>query len=222
MEFASRGGASLDGEWEFFPGAIDLAQLDKLEPASIRVPGLWEAQGWLDLDGPAWYRRRFNLADASGHWTLRFAAVMDCAQAFVNGTPLGGHDLPFTPFELDPTGVLRAGENEVAVRVVDPSLTDPDHLRMPHGKQGWANHVFPSRPSLYMTYGGIWQGVSLRRHGPVVVADVFVNGDPDDLVVTVDLENRSATAQSVVAGVRTLGMVAQVEAEIDAGARPCV
>lgn len=47
-------------------------------------------------------------------------------------------------------GPPRAGENTLAVRVLDPPVGDPDHIRMAHGKQGWANHVFPSPPSLYM------------------------------------------------------------------------
>ena len=97
------------------------------------------------------------------------------------------------------------------MRVTDPSLDDPEHIRLPHGKQGWANHVFPSRPSLYMTYGGIWQPVTLRRHGPVVVADVFVNGDPDDLVVTVEVQNRSATRRRVRVGVHAVGAAATTD-----------
>jgi len=217
MQFDSRRRGSLDGVWEFFPGDYDLADLDDLVPASIRVPGLWEAQGWLDLDGTAWYRRAFDLSDTSGHWTLRFGAVMDRAEVHLNGIVLGAHDQAFTPFELDATAALRTGPNVLAVRVTDPSLADADHTRMAHGKQGWANHVFPSRPSLYMTYGGIWQGVSLRRHGPVVLRRVFVNGDPDDLRVTVELANRSRSEQIVGVGVRTLGTLAERDIDIPAG-----
>jgi hypothetical protein len=66
---------SLDGTWELVPGDHELADLGRLEPRPIRVPGLWEAQGLLDLDGVAWYRRRFSLEDPAGHWTLRFGAV---------------------------------------------------------------------------------------------------------------------------------------------------
>ena len=216
MEFDSRRQASLDGVWDFFPGDHALEHLETLDAVPIRVPGLWEAQGWLDLDGPAWYRRPFTLEEVDGYWTLRFDAVMDEATVYLNGVALGRHDQPFTPFELDPTPALRAGENTLAVRVVDPSLSDPDHTRMPHGKQGWANHVFPSRPSLYMTYGGIWQGVGLRRHGPVVLGDVFVNGDPDDLVVAARVRNRTSDAQAVRVGVRALGVVREVEAVVEA------
>ena len=204
--------ASLDGPWDFFPGDHRLADLDALTPGTIRVPALWEAEGHLDLDGAAWYRRRFEVEETSGFWTLRFGAVMDAAEVWLNGAALGGNDLPFTPFELDPGPAIVPGDNELAVRVVDPSLDDPEHQRSPHGKQGWANHVFPSRPSLYMTYGGIWQPVTLRRHGPLTISDVFVNSDPGGLMITVEVENRGP-ATSLGLGVRTLGLerVSQVD-----------
>ncbi|HZG35980.1 MAG TPA: glycoside hydrolase family 2 TIM barrel-domain containing protein [Gaiellaceae bacterium] len=186
------------------------------------MPGLWEAQGHLELDGVGWYRRAFRLADADGFWSLRFGAVMDVADVYLNGRHLGTSELAFTPFEVDPTDVLRAGENELAVRVLDPGLDHPEHVRLPHGKQGWANHIFPSRPSLYLTYGGIWQPVTLRRHGPVVVSDAFVNGDPDDLRVTVEVENRAGAAWSACVGIRTLGLVHEERVELEPGARRTV
>ncbi|MDQ1711074.1 MAG: hypothetical protein QOE45_524 [Frankiaceae bacterium] len=218
LAFDEYGIASLDGEWEFFPGAPSLDALDGLTPQPIQVPGLWEAQGYLELDGVAWYRRRFTLEDVSGWWTLTFGAVMDIADVCLNGHELGSHDSPFTPFSLDPTSLLRAGENELAVRVVDPSLDDPDHIRLPHGKQGWANNHFPSRPSLYMTYGGIWQPVTLRRHGPVVLDDVFVNADPDDLRVRVEVTNRSAEPVAARVGARIVARVAERDVTVAPGA----
>jgi len=218
IRFDSSRTASLDGVWDFYPGDHALADLDRLTPVAIRVPGLWEAQGHLDLDGVAWYRRRFRLDDTEGHWTLRFGAVMDAAEVYVNGGSIGGHDRAFTPFELDPAAALVAGDNDLVVRVVDPSVDDPEHLRGAHGKQGWANNLFPSRPSLYMTYGGIWQPVTLRRHGPVVVGDAFVNADPDDLVVAVEVANRGPAAAARV-GVRTLGLVRELEVDLPANGR---
>ena len=213
------GRSSLDGTWEFRPGDAAAADLDALRWGSIEVPGLWEANGHLELDGVAWYRRRFSVAEADldGWWTLRFGAVMDLAEVYVNGHLVGAHDSPFTPFEMDVTAVLVAGVNTLAVRVTDPSVDDPEHLRLPHGKQGWANHVFPSRPSLYMTYGGICQPVVLRRHGPVVVADVFVNGDPEDLTVAVEVANRSSEDRRVRVGVHAVGTAAELHLPVGAG-----
>jgi hypothetical protein len=208
---------SLDGTWDLFPGDHDLDALGRLEPRPIQVPGLWEAQGLLDLDGVAWYRRRFSLEDPAGHWTLRFGAVMDLADVYLNSRLLGSNDLPFVPFELDPSAALAAGVNELAVRVTDPPGGSPDHPRLPHGKQGWANQVFPSPPSLYMTYGGIWQPVTLRRHGPVAIRGVRCSSDPDDLTVAVRVENVGGDPATVRLTAASIGRSAEVSLELAPG-----
>jgi Glycosyl hydrolases family 2, TIM barrel domain/Glycosyl hydrolases family 2, sugar binding domain/Glycosyl hydrolases family 2 len=213
LRFDEHGVASLDGSWEFFPGDHELRALDGLVPDEIRVPALWESQGYLELDGIAWYRRSFGLDSADGYWTLRFGAVMDVAEVYVNGESVGANESPFTPFDLDVTAALETGANDVAVRVFDPNVDDPEHIRLPHGKQGWANNHFPSRPSLYMTYGGIWQPVQLQRHGPLVVANVFVNADPGDVRVLVEIANRATAAVRGRLGIRALGAI--WEADID-------
>jgi len=209
---------SLDGTWDFFSGDHGLAELEGLQPRSILVPGLWEAQGFLDLDGVAWYRRRFALDAPAGHWTLRFGAVMDLAQVYLNGRLLGGGDLPFTPLELDASAALVAGANELAVRVTDPPVGAPEHRRLPHGKQGWANHVFPSPPSLYLTYGGIWQPVTLRRHGPVAIRQAHCSNDPDDLTLRVRVENVGEEPATVRLAASSVGLAAVAELALDPGA----
>jgi hypothetical protein len=213
------GEASLDGEWQFFPGDHALADLDSLTAEPITVPGLWEAQGHLALDGVAWYSRSFELADVDGFWTLRFGAVMDIADVYLNDRHLGRHELAFTPFEFDVGDCLRDGKNTLAVRVVDPALDDPEHRRLPHGKQGWAHEAFPSPPSLYLTYGGIWQSVGLHRHGPVVIGEVFVNSDPDSLEIEVELENRAAAAVRARLSLHTLDLSRECDVELGAGAQ---
>lgn len=217
LRLASLDEASLDGTWQFYPSPLEQDQLDRAEPVPITVPALWEAEGHLELDGDAWYRREVSLDDVTGHWTLRFGAVMDLAEVYVNGRHVGSHEHPFTPFAVDVTSALRVGRNVIDVRVTDPALDDERHIRMAHGKQGWANHVFPSRPSLYMTYGGIWQPVSLRRHGPMVIRDVFVNSDPADLVAQVEVANVSRDESWAVLGVRAVGAVAEKVVRLPAG-----
>jgi hypothetical protein len=209
---------SLDGTWDLVPGDHELGALAGLEPRPIQVPGLWEAQGFLDLDGVAWYRRRFAVDHPDGHWTLRFGAVMDLAEVYLNGRLLGSSDLAFTPFELDPTAALVAGANELAVRVTDPPVDAPEHRRLPHGKQGWANHVFPSPPSLYMTYGGIWQPVTLRRHGPVAIRGVRCSSDPEDLTVAVRVENAGGDPVAVRLAAASVGLASAAELNLAPGA----
>jgi hypothetical protein len=219
IRFDHTGTALLDGTWQLFAGNGSLRDLDRREGTAIRVPALWEAQGHLDLDGYAWYRRSFELDDVPSFATLRFGAVMDVADVHLNGVELGSHDVPFTPFSFDVGAVLREGDNDLAVRVFDPPVDDPFHIRSPHGKQGWANWVFPSRPSLYMTYGGIWQSVELRRHGSVVLEDVFVNGDPADLRIEVDVRNVGERPAEGRVSVRALGTIQDLDVALAPGAR---
>jgi Glycosyl hydrolases family 2, TIM barrel domain/Glycosyl hydrolases family 2, sugar binding domain/Glycosyl hydrolases family 2 len=201
----------LDGTWEFIPGDHDLADLAASSGAPITVPGLWEAQGYPGLDGVAWYRRQFSVADPAGWWTMRFGAVMDDAEAYLNGRALGAHRGAFTPFELECPGLV-AGVNEIAVRVTEHPSGTPAHLRSAHGKQGWMNNVFPSPPSLYLTYGGIWQSVWLDRHGPARITDCWVSADPDDLTVEVTAAGQQATTTVVVEALGT-----RVEQPLPAG-----
>jgi hypothetical protein len=182
---------SLDGTWEFVPGG-------RSGPvSSIEVPSLWEAAGHVELDGEAWYRRNFDLPDTEGRWTLRFGAVMDDAEVFVNGVLIGEHRGGFTPFAFDVTTALRAGTNLLEVRVWDIEASDPRHTRSMHGKQGWMLGVFPSPPSMYTTYGGIWQPVTLQRHGEIRIDDVWTNSDPGDLSVELELRGGQDVAAEV-------------------------
>ena len=192
---------SLDGTWEFRPADGDASG----QPwGEIEVPGLWEAQGHAGFDGSADYRYRFRVPDPSGHWTLRFGAVMDTAEVCLNDVLLGSFDLPFAPFECDVSRLLRRDANVIEVTVTDPPTGSPAHLAGPHGKQGWANHEFPSPPSMYLTYGGIWQSVTLRRHGPVAIRDIWSNLDPDDAEVAVEVHNLADAVAHVTIRV-TLG-----------------
>jgi Glycosyl hydrolases family 2, TIM barrel domain len=185
------GRLDLDGTWELIPGDHGLADLGGISGEPVEVPGLWEAQGHLELDGVAWYRRSVEVADPAGWWTLHAGAVMDDAEVYLNGQLIGSHQGGFTPFDLDCHG-LAEGTNEIAIRVTDHPADSQAHLRSAHGKQGWANDVFPSPPSLYATYGGIWQSIWLERHGPARIADAWVNADPDDLVVEVTVTGPAA------------------------------
>lgn len=171
-----------------------------LTPANGRehtamVPGLWEADGHVDLDGTARYRATFEVDDPDRYWTLRFGAVMDRARVELNGVELGTNHLPYTPFEFDISGNV-VHTNILTVDVTDPPAGTAEHLSSAHGKQGWANHEFPSPPSLYLAYGGIWQPVTVRSHGEVVIRDVRCNLDPHDTVVTIEFD-RLGTAPSV-------------------------
>ncbi len=216
----------LDGRWTLHPGDTadgTPAGVEDLPGRPIVVPGLWEAQGLVHLDGVAWYVRTFELPDHTGeatYWRIRFDAVMDSADVWVNGQLVGGQELlPYTPFEVDVTAAVRTGVNTLAVRVDDPPRDDPRVPRSAHGKQGWFNEVFPSPPSLYATYGGIWQSVTLSSHGAVTIEDVAVDPDPDALSVRGEVVSRREEPWTGRLTVRAAGLVGTAEVTVPAGGR---
>jgi hypothetical protein len=103
---------------------------------------------------------------------------------FVNDELVGSHEVGFTPFTFDVSGRLRPGPNTIRVEVTDPGHGHDDFMRTPQGKQGWGNDPFPSPPSVYITYGGIWQGCRLVTHGGAYVSDAWCDMDPDRPLVS--------------------------------------
>jgi hypothetical protein len=193
----ARSSVSLDGTWGFHPSADrpTAAQVSAL--AQVSVPALWQSQGWLEHRGAAWCLRAFHLAAVDGHWTLHFGAVMGRAEVLLNGHSVGTHDGDFTPFSFDVTPYVRAGSNEVAVRIVAGGGDVLEHSRTPHGKQGWKNDIYPSPPSLYMNYAGIWQSVRLERHSWATIRDVFVDIRKERAAVCVTLDTAAALRGSL-------------------------
>jgi hypothetical protein len=143
---------------------------------AVTIPHVWE-QLRPGYDGVGWYRRALQVTSADlaagGAWRVRFSAVNYRADVFLNGHFLTRHDSGYTPFLADLTSCLRAGENELLVRVVDPprdrsveGLQSSHPLRqtaLPTGKAGW-----------YYTFGGMWQPAHLIRTGPVWLEDAFI------------------------------------------------
>ena len=198
----------LSGEWFFKPGGSGTWK-------SIRVPALWESQGFLDLDGTAIYERQVDVPPCK-HATLEFDAVADFCEVLLNEQPAGSHDVGFTPFTIDVSEFIREGDNRLRVEVIDPPAASDDYLASIHGKQGWANRFFPSPPSLYITCGGIWQPCRLVVHGPLYIGDLWCDLKPGEPEVGITLENRSATDHLGTVVIEGFGKTEVVTAEIAA------
>jgi hypothetical protein len=211
----SRQRLSLDGSWEFFPdpdGSLHRQALGERSPRTILVPGPWQAQfdDLRDYSGVAWYRRTFGartegrgLRTEGGSaasqssvlspqsWFIHFGAVDYHATVWLNGTLLGEHEGGYLPFELDATAALRPdGENELVVRVIDPSndttqFPEFPFAEIPHGKQSW-----------YGPIGGIWQSVYLEARATTHVTRLQVTPDvPSEQARVVVVLSRPAEGQ---------------------------
>ncbi len=90
--------------------------------ATMRVPGFWESGGLADLDGAVWYRRTVTLpANVAGMpGVLHLGRIDDADTAWVNGTEVGATAYMWPPRIYPvPADVFVAGDNTIAVRVVD-------------------------------------------------------------------------------------------------------
>ncbi|TWT19159.1 9-O-acetylesterase [Luteimonas marina] len=105
-----------DAGWQ--AAGFDDAQWDTLP-----VPGLWEGAGWNGMDGVAWYRTTFMLSpDEAGRGVeLGVGRIDDSDTTWVNGVQVGATHMQYNQPRryAVPASALRAGANEVAVRVTD-------------------------------------------------------------------------------------------------------
>jgi tetratricopeptide (TPR) repeat protein len=97
-----------------------------------------------------WYKRTITINKSNKRTLLHFGAVDYQATVYVNGKEVGGHTGGYQNFSIDITDALKAGDNELLVRVFDPTDQGPN----PHGKQ-----VLQPQNIMYTASSGIWQTV---------------------------------------------------------------
>jgi hypothetical protein len=191
---------SLSGEWE-----ITLNE----QTGTIRVPGVWELQGYPhDTEGPVLYRR---VVDVPAAWDgarvyLHCDAVSYRAEVRVNGQPVGVHEGLWTAFEFEITDVIRPGEaNQIELSVVKP------------GDEG---DTFPYRevlvgfiPYVSITFGGPWQDIHLIAHRAPAWRDVHIVPDwtARSLRVSTDLSGDYAGLTATLEVLDRRGGVVAVE-----------
>ena len=114
----------LNDAWKFalLPLGSTLEDARSLRPEdwqAIDLPHDWLIRDadHLYADGDGWYRRDLPVEAPEGAWSLRFDGVyMDC-DVLLNGETLATHRYGYTAFDVDLTGRLRAGENQLLVHV---------------------------------------------------------------------------------------------------------
>lgn len=123
----------LSGIWKFLPDPPeDFASPAKSDKdwSDIRVPAHWLMEGFRTRSGVAAYRTTFKAPRGAGRIKLRFDGVFSGAEVFVNGTRLAYHEGGATPFEIDATESVHAGENLLALRVSERTYTSENFDKM--------------------------------------------------------------------------------------------
>jgi sialate O-acetylesterase len=96
-------------------------ELDDSGWAEMRVPGSWSGTEAGPVNGAVWFRRNFELP-SSAHGqpaTLQVGRIVDADTTYINGREVGRTTYQYPPRRYDVgEGILRAGENTIAVRVV--------------------------------------------------------------------------------------------------------
>ncbi|MDR3194356.1 MAG: hypothetical protein LBT76_03570 [Tannerella sp.] len=111
-------------------------------PAATFTLGSWKEQGWAFYPGAVAYTRQFQVDDPSGRFIVEIEDWKGTvAEVSVNGTVAG--IIGFEPYRVEVSGLLKKGENTVAVKVVGsnknllgpfhnnpaPGLVSPGHFR---------------------------------------------------------------------------------------------
>ena len=90
--------------------------------ANTTLPGMWEGNGYPDVDGVFYYRRSVDLTaeQAGAPALLHLGPIDDQDQTYLNGKLVGRTNAYAAPriYQV-PAGVLRAGRNTLVVRVTD-------------------------------------------------------------------------------------------------------
>ena len=117
-----------------------------------------------------YYRRRFPFKKTSDRVLLHFGAVDYECRVCLNGAVLGTHKGGYTPFSFDITDTVAEGENELTLRVTDPSET---------GSQASGKQTSKRGNIWYTPQSGIWQTVWIEEVPANYIAGLRLTPDID-------------------------------------------
>ena len=163
--------SSLNADWTFSLDDFKTSKRVSL-PHSIDEGEIgFEASGGVNRQQPAHYRKTFSWPGGSARQFLHFEAIMGKSRVTLNGKVVAEHFGGFLPIHVEVTGVLRPGENELAVWC--DNSDDPSY---PPGK--------PQKYLDFTYFGGIYRDAWLVETGRAYVAD----SDRGGVYVTSHLE----------------------------------
>jgi len=127
---------NLRGTWKFSIGddkKWSQHNYDDKNWDDIRVPSLWEDQGFYGYDGFAWYRKSFNVPSSimQSNLYISLGYIDDVDEVFLNGTRIGFSGTFPPDYETAynamrrypiPSGLLKLNNNVIAIRVYDSQL----------------------------------------------------------------------------------------------------
>jgi len=172
---------ALDDSWRFLradAAGASATDFDDSAWAAVRLPHTWNGvdgeAGGAYYRGPGWYRRELQLPATNLRHFLQFDGAALRAEVWVNGQRAGHHDGGYAAFRIDITRWLRAGRNQIAVRV--------DNATAPH--------VAPLGGD-FTVFGGLYRSVKLLAV-PAAHFDLLDDGGPGVYVSATDVSAERA------------------------------
>jgi beta-glucuronidase len=194
----------LDIAAEEASGGTNFFEFDMDRGPLIAIPGAWNAAEpqLRYYDGLMWFQRKFKSRPLNGGRAfLRFEAVNYRAYVYLNGKEIGRHEGGFTPFVLEVTDALRAGDNRLTVAV--DSTHDAQSI--------------PTFITDWDLYGGITRPVRLVYTPSTFIDDATLNLRADGRISgEVRLQGPQAARQPVSVAI---GSMATATAVTDASGR---
>lgn len=130
-----------------------------------------------------WYRRFLPISEYDllheNRLLLHFGAIDYEADIFINGQKVFSHKGGYLPFSCDITRYLDASENELAIRVSDPS----DDGTQSRGKQ-----ILKRGGIFYTAQSGIWQTVWMEWVPATHIESITIDADYDTRKVTIEAD----------------------------------
>lgn len=132
IEKVIREDAEKSAEWFGKLGSLDMGtgrdgkpwyseDLDTSDWNTMTLPACWADEGLKGFCGSVWFRKEIELpAEFAGlPARLRMGTIVDSDTTYVNGTVAGGITYRYPPRKYDlPAGILKAGRNIIALRVI--------------------------------------------------------------------------------------------------------
>lgn len=110
------------------PGVSQKWYQEKLREAdnwpTMSIPGYWSDIKGNEGNGSMWFRSQIDVGDqiAGAPATLRLGTIVDADSVWINGVFIGttGYQYPPRIYQV-PAGLLKAGDNTIAIRVINNS-----------------------------------------------------------------------------------------------------
>lgn len=186
---------NLNGLWQYAITSVNAPLPEKMSD-QILVPFAVESSlsgvgKRVGAENVIWYKRSFKVPEdwAEKNVLLHFGAVDWRAEVYLNGIIIGTHEGGYAPFSFDITPFLEEGDQDLTVKVWDPSDAGPQ----PRGKQ-----VNKPEGIWYTPVTGIWQTVWLEPVSKQSIETIRTTPNIDNNTLAVEVAARGATYGDIV------------------------